>query len=116
MSHQVGLGLELSNLKDLPTLSGPGQSVIIKMRDGRIEMQITYDVRTDVLYLRMDSQMQDVVNKRITDEIVLDMGEDDKIVGIEILDASQHINLSQLLPVEQTVRPYTHPQSLIPNL
>ena len=75
-------------------------------------MQITYDVRSDVLYLRMDSQPQDVVNKRVTDEIVLDVGEGDKIVGIEILDASRHVNLSQLLPVQQVIRP----AAPIPNL
>jgi len=30
---------------------------------------------------------------------VLDIGEDDKIVGIEILDASSHVNLERLMPI-----------------
>ena len=34
------------------------------------------------------------------DDVVLDLGEDDKIVGIEIMDASKHVNLEQLMPVE----------------
>jgi uncharacterized protein YuzE len=34
---------------------------------------------------------------------VLDIGEGDKIVGIEILDASRHLNLERLLPVEYAV-------------
>jgi len=34
---------------------------------------------------------------------VLDIGEDDKIVGIEILDASKHLNLENLLPLKYEV-------------
>lgn len=49
--------------------------------------------------LRLDERRQQVVNKRVSEDIVLDLGEDDRIVGIEILDASKHLNLEQLLPV-----------------
>lgn len=62
-------------------------------------MKIHYDSKTDMLYLRFDERRQEVVNKRISDEIVLDIGEGDKIVGIEILDASRQIDLQRLLPV-----------------
>ncbi|MCJ7776756.1 MAG: DUF2283 domain-containing protein [Sedimentisphaerales bacterium] len=30
---------------------------------------------------------------------MLDIGEGDKIIGIEILDASRHVNLEKLMPV-----------------
>ena len=63
-------------------------------------MRIQYDVRSDLLYIRLDAQKQQVVNRRLSEDIVLDMGEGDRIVGIEILDASKHINLGNLLPVE----------------
>jgi uncharacterized protein YuzE len=33
----------------------------------------------------------------------LDIGEDDKIVGIEIMDASDHVNLESLLPIKYDV-------------
>ena len=33
-------------------------------------------------------------------DVVLDIGEDDRIVGIEILDASERLNLSELLPIQ----------------
>ena len=39
------------------------------------------------------------MNKRVTEDIVLDIGGEDRIVGIEILDASKHVNLETLLPV-----------------
>jgi uncharacterized protein YuzE len=46
-----------------------------------------------------------VINKRLSEDIVLDLGEDNRIVGIEILDASKHLNLGRLLPVEYEVSP-----------
>ncbi|OIO00041.1 hypothetical protein AUJ67_06550 [Candidatus Desantisbacteria bacterium CG1_02_49_89] len=66
-------------------------------------MQIQYNSNTDLLYLRLDSRKQQVVNKRISDDIVLDIGDDNRIVGIEILDASKHLNLDELLPVKHEV-------------
>jgi len=62
-------------------------------------MRIYYDDKVDLLYIRLDERPQEVVNKRIADGIVLDIGEEDKIVGIEVLDASRYINLEALLPV-----------------
>ena len=62
-------------------------------------MKIYYDDKADLLYLRFDERKQQVINKRITEDIVLDIGDGDKIVGIEILDASRHLNLKTLLPV-----------------
>ena len=66
-------------------------------------MQILYNSKTDLLYLRLDDQRQDVINKRVSEDIVLDLGEGDRIVGIEILDASKHLNLEKLLPVTYEV-------------
>ncbi len=63
-------------------------------------MQIFYDSKTDLLYLRLDERKQPVINKRLSEDIVLDMGEGDKIVGIEILDASKRLNLERLLPLQ----------------
>ena len=68
-------------------------------------MQILYDVKKDLLYIRLDDQKQPVINRRLSEDIVLDMGEGDRIVGIEILDASEHLNLERLLPVEYQVAP-----------
>ena len=63
-------------------------------------MTIQYDSKTDLIYLRITTGQQEIVNKRITENIVLDMGNDDKIVGIEIMDASKHVDLDKLMPIE----------------
>ena len=66
-------------------------------------MTIYYDDKTDLLYFRFNGGKQQVVNKRIAEDIVLDIGSEDKIVGIEILDASKHVDLKALLPVHYEV-------------
>ena len=63
-------------------------------------MNISYSDKTDLLYIRLDEEKQQVMNKRVSDAVVLDIGDNDKIVGIEILDASKHVNLKTLLPVK----------------
>ena len=66
-------------------------------------MQILYDEQKDLLYLRLDDRKQELINQRVADNIVLDIGKDNRIVGIEILDASKHLNLERLLPVKYKV-------------
>ena len=65
---------------------------------------IVYNDKMDLLYIRFDDKREDVINRRISEEIVLDIGDNDRIVGIEILDASRHILLEKLLPVKYDVQ------------
>ena len=62
-------------------------------------MQISYNDKTDLLYIRFDDRKQDVINRKVSEDLVLDIGEGDRIVGIEILDASKHVSLEHVLPV-----------------
>ena len=64
-------------------------------------MQVLYDDKKDLLYFRLDAKNQQVVNRRVSDNVVLDIGENDKIVGIEILSASKIVNLNEVLPVKR---------------
>ena len=41
-----------------------------------------------------------MINKRVTDEIVLDIGAGERIVGIESLEASSHVDLDKILPIQ----------------
>lgn len=66
-------------------------------------MNVIYNDKTDLLYIRLDDRKQDVINKRVSEDIVLDIGENDRIIGIEILDASRHVSLDRLLPVKYEV-------------
>ena len=70
-------------------------------------MHVLYNDRADVLYIRLDDRKQDVVNRRVSEGIVLDIGEQDRIIGIEVLDASKQIALEKLLPVKYEVSKMT---------
>ena len=62
-------------------------------------MIVQYHPGTDLLYLRFDERQQQVVNRQVSEGVVLDIGEGDRIVGVEILGASMRLDLSQVLPV-----------------
>jgi len=62
-------------------------------------MKIEFDRRADLLYVRFDPRSQEVTNRRVSQDIVLDVGQGDKIVGIEIMNASKNVDLAQIQPV-----------------
>jgi uncharacterized protein YuzE len=72
--------------------------------NGRGRMNVVYNDKTDLLYIRFDDRRQDVINRRVSEDIVIDIGENDRIVGIEIMEASRHIPLEKLLPVKYEVQ------------
>ncbi len=65
-------------------------------------MEVVYSQEFDRLYLRFDTRPQSVTNVRVREDIVLDVGADDRIVGIEILDASRTIRLGGILPIQSS--------------
>jgi uncharacterized protein YuzE len=73
------------------------------MEHGRHRMNILYDDKKDLLYIRLDDRTQDVVNKRVSEDVVLDIGERNRIIGIEIIDASRHVSLERLLPIKYKI-------------
>jgi len=73
------------------------------MVNGRCKMYVIYNDKIDLLYIRLDDEKQNVVNKRITEDIVLDIGEDARIVGIEIMDASRHVIIDKLSPIKYEI-------------
>lgn len=63
-------------------------------------MKVTYNEKFDLLYISLDDSPEQVTNKRVDDDIVLDLADNDRIVGIEILDASKRLRLDQFLTLE----------------
>jgi uncharacterized protein YuzE len=52
-------------------------------------MRLTYDPEVDALYIRLLEGEHQCRTLRLTDEISLNIGEDEVLVGIEILDAKE---------------------------
>ena len=64
-------------------------------------MRIHYDQKVDLLYIRLDERKQKVINKRIFEDVVLDIGRNNRIVGIEILDVSKHVDVQKYSQLKQ---------------
>lgn len=62
-------------------------------------MKVTYDTRADALYIQL-REGRFVCNREVAEGVILDMGEDDALLGIEILEASSRFPLEELARVE----------------
>ena len=62
-------------------------------------MRITYDPKYDLLYIKL-GEAERVLCKEVDEDITFDVDATGKLVGIEILSASEHLKLDTLLPVE----------------
>ena len=61
-------------------------------------MKIKYDPGVDAVYVSFKKGHEQVTTMRITEDIAVDFGKKEEIVGIEILDASKHLGLSPKHP------------------
>ncbi|MEA3277552.1 MAG: DUF2283 domain-containing protein [Pseudomonadota bacterium] len=52
-------------------------------------MKISYDPETDALYIRLLEGQHECRTLRLNDEVALNIGPGETLVGIEILDAQQ---------------------------
>jgi len=62
-------------------------------------MKITYDPEIDALYIRLIEGNYECRTVRLNEEVALNIGPGEKLVGIEILDAKQVLGEGRLLPV-----------------
>ena len=54
-------------------------------------MKIKYDPEVDAVYVSFKKGHEQVTTMRITEDISIDFGAKEEIVGIEILAASRHL-------------------------
>lgn len=52
-------------------------------------MKISYDSEIDAVYIRLIEGQHECRTLRLNDEVALNIGADEKLVGIEILDAKE---------------------------
>ena len=62
-------------------------------------MKIKYDPEVDAAYISFKKGPIHVTTVRVTEDLAIDFGPKEEIVGIEILDASQHLDLSKENPL-----------------
>lgn len=56
-------------------------------------MKIKYDPEVDAAYISFKTGSVEVTTMRLTEDIAIDFGPGEEIVGIEVLDASEHLEL-----------------------
>jgi uncharacterized protein YuzE len=71
-------------------------------------MKVAYDPEVDALYIRLSDDPAEVTIRRLSETVALNYAPDGRIVGIEILDASEYVSglktdrkiaLENLIPV-----------------
>ena len=55
-------------------------------------MKVTYDPEVDALYIRLIEEQAEVTTQRLSEEVAINYAPDGRIIGIEILDASEYIS------------------------
>ena len=66
-------------------------------------MYVTYDLQVDAVYIKLIPGRHRVVTVNVDDDIALNLDEQDRLVGIEVLAASKRLDLRYLLPIETTI-------------
>ena len=59
-------------------------------------MKISYDSKVDALYIRLIDGKQQCRTVRLNEEIALNIGPNETLVGIEVLDAKQVLGQGEL--------------------
>lgn len=62
-------------------------------------MKIKYDPQVDAAYISFKKGPTQVTTIRVTEDLAIDFGPNEEIVGIEILDASDHLDMSKEDPL-----------------
>jgi len=61
-------------------------------------MKIRYDPSVDAAYIYFREGKAQVTTVRLTEDIAVDFGPNEEIFGIEVLDASRHLELKRDAP------------------
>lgn len=63
-------------------------------------MRISYDAEVDALYIRFIEGAEECRTIRLSEEVALDIGPEEKLVGVEVLDASRVLGPGLTEPIE----------------
>ncbi|HOM27052.1 MAG TPA: DUF2283 domain-containing protein [bacterium] len=61
-------------------------------------MRIKYDPEIDAMYIYLEDRNKEVTPIRINEDVAIDIGEKERVVGIEILNASKYFKIKSKKP------------------
>ena len=65
-------------------------------------MEISYDTKADAIYIKF-CEGKFVRNKEVEEGIILDIGEENRLLGIEILESSSRFSLKDIFKVSMEI-------------
>ena len=54
-------------------------------------MRITYDPQAEAVYIRFTDERAQVTTIRLTEDVAVDIASGGRVIGIEVLDDSEHL-------------------------
>ena len=63
-------------------------------------MKITYDPEADAAYIKFNQDRPQVTTIRVNNDVLIDIGHEKELIGIEILNATKNMRLIKGLKVE----------------
>ncbi len=72
---------------------GANEEEVVESLGEGDRMQITYDPKYNVAYIRLREKTGEVETIRVSDEILIDISPDGKVYGIELLNANELLRL-----------------------
>lgn len=61
-------------------------------------MKIKYDPQVDAAYISFKKGQHRLTTIHVTEDVAIDLGPHEEIVGIEVLDASKHLGIDKAQP------------------
>jgi uncharacterized protein YuzE len=61
-------------------------------------MKLRYDAEVDALYISFKQEPTQVTTIYLNEDVAVDLGPGEEVVGIEVLDASEHLNIDRKAP------------------
>lgn len=62
-------------------------------------MQIKYDKKVDAMYIKLNEKEPYHVSKKVTDDVLVDYSKEGKVIGVEVLSASDNV----IIPTEKEI-------------
>ncbi len=59
-------------------------------------MKITYDKKTDAMYIKLNDKAVYHKTRKVSDDVLVDYSKNGKIVGVEVLAASKNTALPEI--------------------
>ena len=66
-------------------------------------MRITYDSEVDAAYIYLTDKLEEAKTRQVDEDINLDFNVSNRLIGIEVLDASERLDLKYLGPIVEEI-------------